>query len=294
MNSGLLYAVLAFGLWGVFPLYFREVASVSPLEVVLHRSTWSLVFMALLLTVMRRWAWLPPLLKQPRVLKVFALSAGLVACNWFVYVYSVQVGAVVEASLGYFINPLFNVLLGVFVLHERLRRIQWAAVALAAAGVLWLTWWAGRPPWIALVLAGSFGLYGLIRKTAPLGALEGLMLETLLMAPVVVPWLVWWSVWADGALSKGDLVINAWLVMAGPLTALPLLAFAAAARRLKLATLGLVQYLGPTLQLVLGVWVFHEAFDLQRLLGFVLIWAALALYSGEALWRSRQEAGVQG
>ena len=289
MNSGLLYAVLAFGLWGVFPLYFREVASVSPMEVVLHRSAWSLVFMTLLLTVMRRWAWLPPLLKQPRVLRVFALSAALVAGNWFVYVYAVQVGAVVEASLGYFINPLFNVLLGVFVLHERLRRVQWAAVALAALGVLWLTWWAGRPPWIALVLAGSFGLYGLIRKTAPLGALEGLMLETLVMAPVVVPWLVGWSVWGGSALSKGDLAINTWLVLAGPLTALPLLAFAAAARRLKLATLGLVQYLGPTLQLLLGVWVFHEAFDLQRLVGFVLIWAALALYSGEALWRSRAE-----
>ncbi len=289
MNSGLLYAVLAFGLWGVFPLYFREVASVSPMEVVLHRSVWSLVFMTLLLTVMRRWAWLPPLLKQPRVLKVFALSAALVAGNWFVYVYAVQVGAVVEASLGYFINPLLNVLLGVFVLHERLRRVQWAAVALAALGVLWLTWWAGRPPWIALVLAGSFGLYGLIRKTAPLGALEGLMLETLVMAPVVVPWLVGWSVWGGSALSKGDLAINTWLVMAGPLTALPLLAFAAAARRLKLATLGLVQYLGPTLQLLLGVWVFHEAFDLQRLVGFVLIWSALALYSGEALWRSRAE-----
>lgn len=289
MNSGLLYAVLAFGLWGVFPLYFREVASVSPMEVVLHRSVWSLVFMTLLLTVMRRWAWLPPLLKQPRVLKVFALSAALVAGNWFVYVYAVQVGAVVEASLGYFINPLLNVLLGVFVLHERLRRVQWAAVALAALGVLWLTWWAGRPPWIALVLAGSFGLYGLIRKTAPLGALEGLMLETLVMAPVVVPWLVGWSVWGGSALSKGDLAINTWLVLAGPLTALPLLAFAAAARRLKLATLGLVQYLGPTLQLLLGVWVFHEAFDLQRLVGFVLIWSALALYSGEALWRSRAE-----
>ena len=159
----------------------------------------------------------------------------------------------------------------------------------SALGVLWLTWWAGRPPWIALVLAGSFGLYGLIRKTAPLGALEGLMLETLVMAPVVVPWLVGWSVWGGSALSKGDLAINTWLVLAGPLTALPLLAFAAAARRLKLATLGLVQYLGPTLQLLLGVWVFHEAFDLQRLVGFVLIWSALALYSGEALWRSRAE-----
>ena len=208
MNPGFLYAALAFGLWGIFPLYFREVASVSPLEVVLHRSVWSLLFLTVLLTALRRWAWLPALLKQPRQLALFTLSAWLLACNWFVYVYAVHESAVVEASLGYFINPLLNVVLGVVVLHERLRPVQWLAVALAAAGVLWLTWLLGHPPWIALLLAGSFGFYGLIRKIAPLGALEGLMVENLALAPVVVPWLLWWSLSGGGALSRGDWTLN--------------------------------------------------------------------------------------
>ncbi|MEK0416520.1 MAG: hypothetical protein RI949_526 [Pseudomonadota bacterium] len=293
MNPGFLYAALAFGLWGIFPLYFREVASVSPLEVVLHRSVWSLLFLTVLLTALRRWAWLPALLKQPRQLALFTLSAWLLACNWFVYVYAVHESAVVEASLGYFINPLLNVVLGVVVLHERLRPVQWLAVALAAAGVLWLTWLLGHPPWIALLLAGSFGFYGLIRKIAPLGALEGLMVENLALAPVVVPWLLWWSLSGGGALSRGDWTLNLWLLLAGPLTALPLLAFAAGARRLKLATLGLVQYLGPSLQLALGVWVFHEPFDRGRLVGFALTWAALAVYSGDALVRSRGDVVSQ-
>jgi chloramphenicol-sensitive protein RarD len=210
-----------------------------------------------------------------------------------VYVYAVHEHAVVEASLGYFINPLLNVVLGVVVLRERLRSVQWMAVALAALGVLWLTWLLGRPPWIALLLAGSFGIYGLIRKTAVLGALEGLMVESLVLAPVVLPWLAWYSLRGGGAFSPEhwDGATSLWLVLAGPLTALPLLAFAAAARRLKLATLGLVQYLGPSIQLALGVWIFHEPFDPGRLVGFALIWMALAVYSADAWWRSRGEGG---
>ena len=293
MNAGLLYATLAFGLWGVFPLYFRVVASVAPLEVVLHRSAWSLVFMWILLTALRRWAWLPALLKQPRQLALLVVSAWLLACNWFVYVYAVHEHEVVEASLGYFINPLLNVVLGVVVLRERLRSVQWVAVALAALGVLWLTWLIGRPPWIALLLAGSFGIYGLIRKIAMLGALEGLMVESLVLAPVVLPWLTWYSLRGGGAFSTEHWngVTSFWLVLAGPLTALPLLAFAAAARRLKLATLGLVQYLGPSIQLALGVWVFHEPFDPGRLVGFAVIWMALAVYSADAWRQSRCEGG---
>jgi len=179
------------------------------------------------------------------------------------------------------------VLLGVLVLHERLRRVQWAAVALAAAGVLWLTVLAGKPPWIALVLALSFGLYGLLRKTASLGALEGLALETMLLAPVVVPLLAWWTLRGSGVMAQGDASLNALLVLGGPLTALPLLLFAAGARRLPLATIGLLQYLSPTIQLGLGVWVFNEPFDRARLLGFALIWSALALYSLDGWYRSR-------
>ena len=290
MNTGLLYALLAFTVWGLYPLYLLQVASVPPLEVVLHRSAWSLLFLLLMLAVLRRWAWLGRLRQQPRQLALFGASTLLLTTNWVVYIYAVASGHVLDASLGYFINPLVSVLLGVVVLHERLRPVQWGAVGLAAAGVLWLTVNTGRLPWVALVLACSFALYGLIRKTAQLGALEGLTLETLLLAPLVLPALGWVSLAMNGALARGDWALNGWLLLSGPLTALPLLFFGVAARRLPLATVGLVQYLSPTLQFILGVWVFHEPMQPQRLLGFVLIWAGLAVYSADAWRRSRWTA----
>jgi len=283
MNAGLAYAALAFAVWGLYPLYFRIIAGVSPLEVVLQRSVWSLVFLLGLLALLRRWAWLRQLAAQPRRLALFAMSALLLTGNWLVYVMAVQTGHVIEASLGYFISPLVNVLLGVLVLRERLRRSQWLAVVLAAAGVVWLTLATDRLPWIALVLAGSFGLYGLMRKTASLGAIEGLTLEMLLLAPVMLPALLWWTMARDGVLAQGDAAMTGWMLLSGPLTAVPLLLFAAGARRLPLATLGLVQYLSPTIQLLLGVWVFQEPFDSHRLVGFVFIWSALAIVSAEAL-----------
>jgi chloramphenicol-sensitive protein RarD len=289
MNLGIVYATLAFVMWGLFPLYFRQIAAVPPLEVVLHRSAWSLLFVIGVLAVLRRFGWMRELAAQPKRLGLFGVSALLLSGNWLLYVYAIQSGQVVEASLGYFINPLVSVLLGVLVLHERLDKVQWAAVALAAAGVLWLTVLGGRLPWIALVLAVSFALYGLMRKTASLGALEGLALETLLLAPVVLPALAWWTLRGSGAMAQGDLALDAWLVIGGPLTALPLLLFAASARRLPLATVGLLQYLSPTIQLALAVWVFHEPFDRARLLGFGLIWAALALYSADGWMRLRRE-----
>lgn len=288
MNIGVVYALGAFVLWGLYPLYFRQLGSVSPLEVVLQRSVWCLVFLAVLLTLLRRWRWLGEVLRQPRQLALFALSALMISSNWLIYVYAVHSGQVVEASLGYFINPLFNVLLGVLVLRERLSAPQWVAVGFAAAGVLWLTIMGGRLPWIALALAALFSLYGLVRKTAPLGAAEGLTLETLLLAPLALPWLMWWTVAQDGALARGDAQLTTWLLLLGPLTALPLLLFAAAARRLPLATVGILQYLSPTIQLLLGVWVFGEGFSATRLVGFALIWAALAIYSADAL---HQEIG---
>ena len=283
MNSGLLYAALAFVAWGLYPLYFLMIASVSPLEIVLQRSVWSLVFVLGLLAALGRWQWLGELTRQPHQLGLFALSALLLSGNWLIYIMAVQTGHVIEASLGYFINPLVNVLLGVVVLHERLRRVQWVAVALAAAGVLWLTVLTGRLPWIALVLACSFGVYGLIRKTASQGAIEGFAAETLLLAPIAVPALLWWTFAGRGVLAQGDWALNGWILLSGPLTAIPLLLFAAGARRLPLATLGLVQYVAPTISLLLGVWVFHEPFDSQRLIGFIFIWAALALASASAL-----------
>ncbi len=283
MNIGLVYAALAFTIWGLFPLYFQLISTVPPLEVVLHRSAWSLVFVMCILTVRGRWQWLLDAWRAPRRLLLFATTALLLSTNWLIYVYAVQSGHVVEASLGYFINPLVNVVLGVLVLKERMTTVQWLAVLLAACGVAWLTWQGGRLPWIALVLAGSFGLYGLLRKTAVLGPLEGLALENMLLAPVVLPALAWWTFDRGGALAQGPATQIGWLMLGGPLTALPLLFFAAAARRLTLSTLGMVQYLGPTLQLIIGVWWLHEPFSSQRLIGFVLIWSGLALVSAQAL-----------
>lgn len=292
MNSGLLYALGAFTIWGLFPLYLRELSSVPSFEVLLQRSVWSLVFVLGVLAALGRLSTLREVFSQPRRVALFALSAVLLSANWLIYLLAVQGGHVLDASLGYFMNPLVNVVLGVLVLKERLRPTQWLAVALAALGVAWLTLMAGRPPWYALSLAFSFGLYGLIRKTATLGALEGLALETLLLAPIVVPALAWWTFANHGALLRGDAALTGLLLVSGPLTALPLLFFAAAARRLPLATLGLVQYLSPTLQFLLAVWFFHEPFDSTRLIGFVGIWAALAVYSADALWQNSRRSAA--
>lgn len=292
MNTGIVYAALAYLSWGLFPLYFRQVAAVPALEVVLHRTLWSLVFVLALLAVRRQWAWMREVLRQPRVLGAFALSALLLAANWLTYVWAVNNSHVVDASLGYFILPLVNVALGYVFLHERPRPGQWLAVTVAAAGVLWLTVLTGRLPWIALVLALSFGFYGLLRKVAALGALEGLTLETVLLAPVTMAVLGVWAWQGQGALVQGDAATLGWLVLAGPVTAIPLLWFAAGARRIPLATMGILQYIAPSLQLALGVWLFHEAFDVSRLAGFVLIWAALLVYTLEGWWARRRAVPV--
>ena len=288
MNPGIVYAALAYLCWGLFPLYFKVLKDVPSLEVVAHRTVWSLLFVSLLLLGLRRLAWLGPVLHRPRVLAVFMWSATLLVINSLSYIWAVQNSHVLDASLGYFINPLINVALGFVFLRERPRPVQWIAVAMAAAGVLWLTVQTGRLPWIALVLALSFGLYGLVRKTAPLGALEGLGLETLLMAPVAAAALVFWTSQGTSAFAIGETSTLVWLLLAGPITAVPLLLFAAGARRLPLTTLGLVQYISPTMQFVLGVWLFHEPLAPARMMAFALIWAALAVYSAEGLWRSRQ------
>jgi chloramphenicol-sensitive protein RarD len=289
MNPGILYAALAYVAWGLFPLYFKQVADVPSVEVVMHRTLWSLVFVLAVLQVRRQWAWMGAVVRQPRVLGAFALSALLLSGNWLTYVWAVQNQHVVDASLGYFILPLVNVALGYVFLHERPRPGQWVAVAVAAAGVLWLTVQAGRLPWIALVLASSFGVYGLLRKVATLGALEGLALETMLLAPVAAVVLGWWAWQGQGAMVQGDNAATlGWLLVAGPLTAVPLLLFAAGARLIPMSTLGILQYISPSLQFALGVWVFHEAFEPARLVGFVLIWAALCVYSAEGWWSVRR------
>jgi chloramphenicol-sensitive protein RarD len=288
MNPGVFYAGLAYVLWGLFPIFFKQLSHVNAFEVVMHRMLWSLVFLMAVLAVLKRWAWLRELLSQPRVLLAFAASALLLSANWSVYVWAVQNAHLLDASLGYFILPLVNVALGFAFLKERPRPGQWLAVAVAASGVLWLTVQAGRLPWVALVLALTFGVYGLLRKVATLGALEGLTLETLMLSPLALGLLLWWASRGQGALVQGDAATMGWLLLAGPLTAVPLLLFAAGARRIPLATLGILQYISPSLQMLLGVWLYGETFEANRFVGFGLVWAALVVYSLEGLWRGRK------
>ena len=291
MHSGVVYAALAFFWWGLFPLYFRIVPGIASGEVLAHRIVWCLLLMLALLAWRRQWTWLGPVLRQKKVLAAFIASALLLSGNWLTYIWSVNNGHVIDASLGYFITPLVNVLLGYTLLHERPRRAQWIALAFAAFGVIWLTVQTGRLPWIALVLAATFGCYGLLRKVAALGAVEGLTLETMLLAPLAFAAIVIWSLQGHSTFPAPDVLTNLWLIALGPITAVPLLLFAAGARRLSMTTLGLLQYIGPSIQFVLGVWVFHEPFTPARLAGFALIWIALLVYSADG-WRVTRRAAA--
>jgi chloramphenicol-sensitive protein RarD len=285
MHAGVVYAALAYTVWGLYPLYFKQLASVPALEIVLHRSLWALVVVWAMLAVLQRWSWLRSAALRPRQVGLFALAALLLAGNWLLYVWAVNQDRVIDASLGYFITPLVNVALGYFVLEERPRRAQWAALGLAASGVAWLALIAGQVPWIGLGLGACFGLYGLIRKTAPLGALEGLAMETTLLAPLALGMLAWSTWQGTSAWASADASTVGLLLLAGPLTTLPLLLFAAGARRISMTTLGVLQYISPTIQFVLGVWLYREPFGGARLAGFALIWLALAIYSIEGWWR---------
>ena len=281
---GILFSLTAYGIWGLIPLYFRAVHAVSPFEVLSHRIVWSFVLLLAVLAGGRQFAWLRQLRERPSILLSFLASAALLTINWFVYIWSVDAGRVVDASLGYFINPLFSVVLAVVVLKERLRAAQWAAVGVAALGVLWLTALSRQLPWIGLALASTFGCYGLLRKMAALDALAGLALETTLLLPAAVGYLLWLAHADAGAWGSATPGLRALLVAAGPITAIPLLSFAAGARRIPLSLVGILQYLGPTLQLLLGIWVFHEPFAMPKLAGFALIWLAVLLFSIEG-WR---------
>lgn len=289
MQLGILYALLAYLIWGLLPLYIKSLPGIAPVEILLHRMVWSLVFLGLILAWRRQWAWLGQVARDRRLLLSFAASATLLCANWFLYIWAVSANRVVDASLGYFINPLFSVLLGVVFLHERLRRVQWLAIAVAAAGVAWLTVAAGQLPWIALGLAASFGGYGLLRKTGALGALEGLSLETLLLFPLAAAALGWLFATGQDSFTHAAPGTQWLLLLAGPVTAVPLLFFAAGARRIPLSLLGLLQYTGPTLQLLLGVWLWHEPFPAQKQVGYALIWLSLALYAAEGLWMNTRQ-----
>lgn len=285
-NRCLAYASLSYILWGLFPVYFKLLQSVPAIQVVAHRVIWSLAFLLLVLAVRHRWGWIAPAIRQPRVVVGFIASALALSANWILFVWGVSVGRIVDVSLGYFINPLVNVLIGAVFLHERLHDRQWIAVGLAVAGVGWLTWQFGEVPWLGLALAASFGSYGLLRKTARLGALEGLTLETAVLLPFAIAFLAYVTRSGDGQFLPAS-GMTAWLLAAsGPVTALPLLLFAAGARGISFSTLGILQYFAPSLQLLIGVVLYGEPFGYTRAVGFGLIWLGLAIYTIEGVYRS--------
>ena len=277
-KTGLVYALLSYGVWGIFPLYWKLLLHVPPEQILAHRIVWSMVFLLLIL-IWRRNRTFITYLSSPRTLGVLLLTAAFIGGNWFVYIYAVNNNHIVEASLGYYINPMVNILLGLVFLRERLSRIQIIAVAFAFSGVAFLTFHYGRIPVISLFLAFSFGFYGLVRKKANLQSMPGLMVETLLLAPVALWYL--WLMNSNGTGSFGhySVLSDVLLILGGPVTALPLFWFGIAATRIPLSTLGFIQYLSPTLQLLIGVIVFREPFSLAYIISFGLVWAGLGIYS---------------
>ena len=289
-RTGALAATLCYFLWGLVPLYWKLLATVDPLELIAHRHVWSLGLLVLLIGAQHRFGEIRSALATGRSLALNAISASLLTINWLVYVWGVNTGHVIETSLGYFLVPLVNVAAGRFVLHEHLRRAQWIAIACAAFGVGWMIVQLGRPPWIALVLAGSWGAYSLMRKQSRLGSLAGLTVETLLLAPLSIGFLAWLHHTGEGAFGRVDSRLHALLIGVGVITAVPLLLFGFAARRIRLSTLGLLQYIAPSVQLALGVWFFHEPFPRARVLSFGFIWIALAIYTTDNVLAQRRAA----
>lgn len=293
MNSqgrrGAWYGATAYLLWGVFPLYFRLLQRSGALEILLHRIAWSLVLCSLVVAVTRGWASVRAALSDARSALMLGLAATVLAVNWGVYIYAVNSGHVIEASLGYYINPLVTVVLGVVVLRERLRRLQWAAVGVGTAAVAVLTAAYGRLPWIALVLAGSFGLYGLLKNRigGSVGALASLTTETVLLAPFAITAVIFFEVTGRGHFTADPPWQGLLLASSGIATVVPLLAFAAAARRVPLSTLGLLQYLTPTLQLLCGVLLLDEHMPPVRWAGFGLVWVALVILTADSLAAAR-------
>lgn len=288
---GLLAVAAAFLIWGLLPLYLKALQAVPVLQVTAHRLVWGCVFALAWLAARKELGLVGAALRNPATRWRLCASATLISVNWITYVWGISVDRVVETSLGYFINPLVNVLLGVLILSERLNAAQWSAVGLAATGVGYLTWTAGHPPWISLVLAFSFGLYGFVRKVVQVDPLAGFGAETLLLLPVGFGYLLWCE-WAGvGAAGQAGVGLNLLLAFGGPLTAIPLVLFALGARRIPYSTVGLLQYIAPSIQLIIAVAVFGEPFTGPRVLGFAFIWTALGVYAVDGAWRSRKLLG---
>jgi chloramphenicol-sensitive protein RarD len=285
-HYGILYGIAAYGSWGIFPLYFKTVSSVPPVEVLGHRALWSFVMLAVLVGLLGRWTEVWRELHSRKLLLMLALSTLFIAANWLMFIYAVTSGQVLQASLGYFINPLVNVLLGVLFLRERLRPRQMLSIGLALIGVLVLTAFVGKVPWVALTLALTFSFYALMRKLMPVDGFVSLAVETLLMVPVALAYLGYLA--ATSSHEPLRLSTVGLLMLSGPITTVPLLFFGAAARRLRLSTMGILQYLSPTLQFLLAVLAFGESFSSAQLLSFACIWAAVLIYATDSLRAVRE------
>lgn len=287
-RAGLLNGFAAYGMWGLVPLFWPLLKPAEALEILAHRMVWSLLFVAVALLVLRRWAWAGELLRQPRRLGLIALAAAFITVNWGVYIWAVNAGHVVETSLGYFINPLVTIAMGVLILKERLRPVQWAAVGVGVAAVVVLAVGYGRPPWISLCLAFSFATYGLVKKKVALGGIESLAAETAIQFLPALGYLLWLTARGGSTFASEGAGHTALLASTGIVTALPLVCFGAAAIRVPLSTLGLLQYLAPVFQFLLGVLYFHEAMPAARWAGFGLVWLALVLLTSDALRAARR------
>ncbi|MDZ5622748.1 EamA family transporter RarD [Nocardioides bizhenqiangii] len=288
-RRGLIFGIGAYGLWGAFPLYFPLLEPGGAIEILAHRIVWSALVMALLVLALRRRATMRDLLRDRRKTLLLVLAAATITFNWGTYIYGVNSERVVETSLGYFINPLVTVLMGVIILGERLRWVQWTALGIGFVAVAVLTWDYGRPPWIALVLAFSFGTYGLAKKTAGVGAIESLALETALIAPFALCFLAWLGTTGDAHFGSEGIGHVLLLMSSGVVTAIPLLLFSGAATRLTMTSLGLLQYLAPILQFALGVTVLGEHMPPGRWIGFALVWLALSVFTWDALRERRRQ-----
>jgi chloramphenicol-sensitive protein RarD len=281
------YVGIAYTLWGFFPIYWKVLAGISPLQLICHRIVWSLLLLLALKGRSSDWRTLLDAIRVPRVIGVYTVAAVAIAVNWLIFVWAVSVNQIVQISLGYFINPLLSVVLGMIFFDERLRKLQWVSVALAAAGVLYLTAALGALPWIALSLAVTFGTYGLMKKLAPLGPVHGLTLETgILFAPAAI-FLIVEHLRGHGAFMHSGLLRDALMLGAGPTTTLPLLLFAAGVRRIPLTLVGMLQYINPTMQISIGVLLYDEPFTSVQLVGFGLVWTALVVFAVEGYATTR-------
>ncbi len=291
-RTGVIYALSGFSLWGLSPAYWKLLTHVAPFEILAHRVVWSVFFVGMVMLRGDRLRGLLKALKAPKVLLALVGTTALISLNWLTFIWAVANDRVLDTSLGYFMNPLVSVALGLVVLGERLNRAQMIAVGLAFVGVVNLTLASGVPPWLPLMLAFSFGLYGLVRKVIPVGALEGLFAETLVMLPIGLGYLLWVSVQGTGAFGRDPWGTDIWLVLAGPVTAVPLLLFSLGARRVRLSTLGLTQYIAPTIQFILAVVAFGETVTSAHLVTFVFIWIGLAVFSLDSWRRERHQQNL--